>query len=144
MRVTDTTYSGGMRVTNYSNEKLLMFDNTFQEATYTNSDAYDETLAIGTVMGRVASTGKVVVFDKDNSDGSQFPIGVLVADYTVGAGDDATLTMVIGGEINGNMLVFPNGETVETVVSSRQVKDWLQLANINLSYPAELSALDNQ
>lgn len=144
MKVTDTTYSGGMRVTNYSNEKLLMFNNSFQEATYTNADAYDETLSIGTVMGRVGSTGKIVVFDKDSTDGSQFPIGVLAADYTVTAGDDATLTMVIGGEINGNMLVFPNGETVATVVSSRQVKDWLQLANINLSYPTELSALDNQ
>ena len=142
--VTGTSYSGGMRVTNYSNEHLLMFDNQFESATFTNSDAYETTLAIGTVMGRIGSTGKVIPMDKDNSDGGRYPIGVLVANYTVADGEDAEVRMVVGGEINGNMLVFPNGETVETVVATRQIKDWMQLANFKLSYPDELSELDNQ
>lgn len=142
--VTGTSYSGGMRVTNYSNEHLLMFDNQFESATFTNSDAYETTLLIGTVMGRIASTGKVVPIDKDNVDGSQYPIGVLVANYTVADGEDATVRMVVGGEINGNMLVFPNDETVETVIATRRIKDWMQLANFKLSYPDELSELDNQ
>lgn len=144
--VTNTSYSGGMRVTNYSNEKLLLFGCDFTSATYTNGDAYDETLAIGTVMGRIASTGKIVPVDSAASDGSQFPVGVLAASYTVASGVDAELRMVVSGEINANMLVFPNGETLDTVVSDKQMRDRLASDTVGLilSFPDELSALDNQ
>lgn len=142
--VINTSFSGGMRVTNYSNERLLIFNNNFESGTFTNADAYETTLEIGTVVGRVSATGKIAVFDHSASDGSQYPIGVLASSYTVDGTDSAEVRIVTGGEINGNMLVFPNGETVETAVSSRQVRDWLQLANIVLRYPDELSELDNQ
>ena len=145
-QVTNTTYSGGMRVTNYSNEKLLLFGCDFASATYENADAYDETLAIGTVMGRIASTGKVVPVDSAASDGSQFPVGVLAATYTVDGGAEVEVRMVVSGEINANMLVFPNGETLNTIVSSKQMRDRLASDTVGLilSFPDELSDTDNQ
>lgn len=144
--VTSTSYSGGMRVTNYSNEKLLLFGCDFTSATYTSEDAYDETLAIGTVMGRIAATGKVVPIDSAASDGSQFPVGVLTATYEVASGSDVEVRMVVSGEINGNMLVFPNGEDLDTIVSSKQMRDRLASDTVGLilSFPDELSELDNQ
>lgn len=144
--VTGTSYSGGMRVTNYSNEHLLIFGNEFESADFENTDAYEATLALGTVMGRIAATGKVVPVDSSASDGSQFPVGVLASDYVVESGDTISVRMVVAGEINGNMLVFPNGETLDTVISSKQMRDRIasDTVGIKLSFPDELSALDNQ
>lgn len=143
--LTDTTFSGGQRITNYSTQKLPIHSCEYLHADFTNSDAYPTTLRIGTVMGRVSATGKVVPLDTDSSDGSQFPIGVLAANYTVGDGDTLTVAMVSNGTINGNMLIFvDNTDSLDTVVSSRQLRDHLQLAGINLQFPDELSELDNQ
>jgi Bacteriophage lambda head decoration protein D len=143
--VTDTTYSGGMRVTNYSNEKLPIFGCQYAVGTFENSDAYPVDLAIGTVMGRVSATGNILPLDTDATDGSQFPIGVLSASYTVADGDEMELSMIVGGEINQNMLVFVDpADTLSTVVDGRQLRDHLQLANIQLRTLDELSELDNQ
>jgi hypothetical protein len=145
MSLTDSTYSGGMRVTNYSTEKLPIFDNTFLKGTFENTDAYETTLAIGTVMGRISATGNLVPFDADSSDGSQFPIAVLASTYLVDAGDEKEVACIASGEINANMLVFVDvADSLDTVVDSRQVRDHLQLAGFTLRFPDELSLLDNQ
>lgn len=141
----DTTYSGGMRVTNYSTKELPIFDNTYLQGTFENADAYETTLAIGTIMGRISATGNLLPFDADASDGSQFPIGVMAHTCVVDAGDEKQVSIITGGEINANMLVFvDNADSLDTVVSSRQVRDHLQLAGFTLRFPTELSKLDNQ
>lgn len=147
MSIESSTYSGGMRVTNYSTEKLLMFNNSFASANYTNPDAYPVDIPVGTVFGRISSSGEVVPLVSTANDGSQFPIGVLPYNLTVEDGETAEIRLVTGGEINANMLVFANGtDTLDTIVSSRHLRDRLAADTVGLilQFPDELSKFDNQ
>ena len=71
--VTVITQTQNQMNTNYDVSKLALGKNTFIKANYTDSGS-GSTLVQGTVMGRVASTGKVVVLNPSASDGSQYPV----------------------------------------------------------------------
>ncbi len=68
----------------------------------------------GSVMGRIAASGKFTLSLAAANDGSQVPYGVLYDDY------DATASDVIGGifvkgEFNGHALTLGAGHTVLTI-----------------------------
>lgn len=51
--------------------------------------AQNQTLEIGTVLGRVTASGQVVPADPSAADGSQTPIGILCERVVTGAGQTA-------------------------------------------------------
>ena len=86
-------------ITNYTTEKLLLGNNRYVEAVYSNDTYNDVTLDIGTLMGRIASTDYISNCVSGNADGTQYPLGVVVDTVTVPAGELKTITLCNGGKV---------------------------------------------
>lgn len=110
------------------------------------------TLEQGTVMARVASSGKLVRFDSTAIDGSQIPVGVATQDYTMAGGaTDVDISVCVSGDVKESVLKMPvNNETLDTVVTidaeyTRTVRDMIAgtTQGIHLISFDELSEHDN-
>lgn len=143
--ISEVTRTANQTNTSYDVSKVGLGNNEFITADYTSTDAID--IAEGTVFGRIHATGKIAILDKDAANGSQFPIGVMYngigGTKSVGAATTVTLTLINKGRINAGKLAFSSGTTVESVVSSRQVRDYLNDIGLVLESSTQLSALDN-
>lgn len=75
-----------------------------------------EVLVRGSVVGLVTASGKAVLLDKDATDGSQNPYGVVLTAASP-SGADGTTSVALSGEFTSSELGFVSG-TVYTDVSS--------------------------
>lgn len=144
--VNNTFSNSNFSITNYDTSKMFVGENSWAQGEFTNSTYDDVTLVQGTLLGRVASTGEIVVCTSAASDGSQFPVGVLANNVVVAAGDTQTLTYCIAGEVIESKIVFDGSDTLATVVSSRTFRDRIasDTAGIVLVATQELTDFDNQ
>jgi hypothetical protein len=69
-------------------------------------------LGLGTVLGRVTTTGKLMAFDPEATDGTETPAGILLADCdaTLIDRDDAIL-LARQGIVATHAVVWPGGIT---------------------------------
>jgi hypothetical protein len=83
--------------------------------------------------------------DKDASDGSQFPVGIVADEVTVDEGDTANLSLCVCGEVDANGLVFVSGTTLATVISAKTVEDRIasDTVGIHLVTSTDITAYDN-
>ena len=68
-------------------------------------------LAAGTVMGKLTATGEHVPFAPAAADGSQNPVAILLAAAPARTGPTLVAAIVGTSEVNGNLLVWPDGIT---------------------------------
>ena len=146
------------RFIDHTVKKLFVWDNRYDNALFDEPDGSGEfTLAYGTVVGRIAATGKIAVWAPDAEDGSQFPIGVVAKSYTMA--ESATGVNVcygISGDIDQNLLVLPDGEDLDSTVTVqdgsdpaadttnvRILRDMLQAIGFKLVGGDELTEFDN-
>lgn len=134
--------TGSQSITNYDTSKIFIFDNEYETGTV-EAGAYDD-LVPGSLLGRITATGVIVLLDSGASDGSQFPLGILV--NTVEAGDSKTATYCIAGEVDEASVVLTTGNTLEDDVDGRQLRDRIKgdTKGIKLVAATQLSKLDNQ
>ena len=113
---------------------------------YTNSGYDDDVLAEGTVMGRISATGLLTPLTSGASDGSQFPVGILLTDYTVEGGDTIELTIAVAGDVDENKIVLQGSDTLDTVISGRRIRDRIgsDTVGIKLVGGTQLTGFDNQ
>jgi hypothetical protein len=133
------------RFTNFDWFKMFLGNNRHETAVFEN-DTYDDiTVAVGSVMGRIAATGKVVLLDKDASDGSQFPVGINTEETVIEAGEEGNLSLCVAGEVDANGLVFVAGTTLATVIAAKTVEDRIasDTVGIHLVTGTDLTAFDN-
>jgi len=124
--------------------KVFLWNRRSQPGQINNADLYDPvTHPEGTVMGRVSSSGLLVPFTSGASNGSQFPVGVLIGGVTIEEGDTANVFICDDGDVAAEKLIFQGSDTLETVVSSRRVKDWLKLMGVKVITSTEMTADDN-
>lgn len=107
--------------TNYTQRPLFIWNNRFNSltATYTNSTGDEVTLTKGMLIGRISASGLVQQAISTATDGSQVPIGVLAADYTVANGASASVKFCIQGDVDYGLLVYGGSpvDTIDTVIS---------------------------
>lgn len=107
--------------TNYDQRNLFVWNNRYNSitATYTNSTGSEVTLSKGMLIGRIAATGLVKQAISTATDGSQVPIGILAADYTVANGDSAEISFCIQGDVDYGLIVYGGSpaDTISTVIS---------------------------
>lgn len=70
-------------------------------------------LAIGTVVGKITASSKLVAVDSANSDGSENPYGVLAQKTDATTGDKTTVVWLTG-EFNSERLIFGGSDTIAT------------------------------
>lgn len=105
----------------YLFKKLLLGKYTTRRIDYANISGALETVDVGTVMGKVNATGKLVPCVSTATDGSQQPVAIILEKLTDVA-ISGTVDQVLvcdGGEVDKSNLVFKNGtDTLETPVTS--------------------------
>jgi hypothetical protein len=108
--------SSGILVTQFDYSKLFIFNNKYRTATYTNSTGGEVTLTKGMLVGRIYSSGKVKQCVSTAEDGSQLPIGVLSANYTVANSASVTVTFCISGEVAREGITFAGSDAYTTLL----------------------------
>lgn len=136
--------NGQQAIINTDTTKVFLWNRRSQAVNIINGGGAPVAYAEGTVMGRVSASGNVIPCVAGASDGSQFPVGVLIDGLTVAAGATVPCFICDDGDVESSMLVFNGAETLATVVSGRQFRDWLKLAGIKLVTATELTGYDNQ
>ncbi len=136
----------GTLITKYDNAKIFIWDNRYEQGTYTNPTGDEVTLAKGTLMGRIATSQKLVPLVSSASDGSQYPVGILADDYVVDYGASANVTICIGGDVAEELVILASGDTLSTLVSSRSLRDRIagDTLGIKLVSGEQMTAYDNE
>lgn len=140
--------TGQQIIVNFDVSKVFVRNNRYQKDNYVNNSGYDPiTLYQGTVMGRVHATNVIVPLTSTASDGSQFPVGVLANEVLiVDGGDSVNAFLCDMGDVVAEKLIFAKpGDGLETVVSSRRLKDHLAAQGIKIvNGTIEMTRNDNQ
>lgn len=136
--------TGNMMIVNRDTSKTFIWNPDSIYAKYNNSTYDPKTLEAGTIMGRVAYTQHVKECKSTATDGSQFPIGVLMKDVTVDDGETREVAVCIRGEVAEEKLIYQSPDGPGTAVSGRSLRDHLQLAGIKLVSCDEHTVYDNQ
>jgi hypothetical protein len=138
--------NGQQAIINFDLAKMFVWNNRYEKADYTNSTYDPVTLAAGTVMGRIAATQEIVPLDPEAVDGSQFPVGILAQDITVDEGETVSLYICVAGDVVENGLTLPEGSTMNTVISSRSIRDRIasDTVGIKLVPSTDLTGYDNE
>ena len=144
MEATTVLNTGSQLNTNYDSSVVLLGKNTFENEQYTNGTGITVTLTAGTVMGRIAATGKLLPVVIAAVDGSQFPVGILASTVTVLNAATADVSLCVTGEVASEKLIFNAAETLSSIVSTRQLRDYLAAAGIKVLVSDKLSGYDNQ
>lgn len=103
-------------VTNYDVSQVFLGNNFYKDFSYTNSTGSTVDLAVGTLMGQILATAKILPNISSATDGSEQPMGILAEAASVANGATVTLSLVIGGRVNQNKLTLGAGDTLNTVV----------------------------
>ncbi len=138
--------SGQQAIINQDVSKIFVLNNRYRNDNYINNSSYDPiTIPAGTLMGRVHASGKLAPLNTAASDGSQFPVGVLAQDLIIDAGDTVLASICDQGDVEESKIIFytPN-QGLETVVSSRRMRDHVEAQGIKLVTSTEMTGYDNQ
>ena len=133
--------SNQLKVT-YDVSKFLLGGNEFVDIDITTTSS-EVALLEGMVMGKIAATGLIVPCDKDATDGSQIPVGIVVEDYTVPVSTTEAITLVNKGKVAESKLNFLDTETLETLIgpanNQRSYRDYLNDLGLILQGGTELT-----
>lgn len=104
----------------YLFQRLLIGKYTTRRIDYANISGALESVAPGTIMGRVDATGKLVPCASGATDGSQEPIAIMLDTLTdiAIAGTVDNVLVCDGGDINIAGLVFDGTDTLDTIVTN--------------------------
>lgn len=135
-----------MLITNFDTTKLVLKGGEYNNAVYTNSTGGPITILVGTLLGRVSATDKVLPLKSAAIDGSQFPVGISCQEIIVADTESATLEFVIAGEVEGTLLTLDGADTLATAIDGKTLGDRIKSDSLGilLRDSDELSALDNQ
>lgn len=133
-------------ITNYDRSNTFVWNIRTEVGNYTNSTYDDVTLAKGTLMGRIAATNLLTPLTSGASDGSQFPVGIILADTVIEAGDTAEITICVAGDVVADKIVFQGSDDLDTVVSARTLRDRIGADNVGIKLVGDnqLTGYDNQ
>lgn len=126
----------------YLFKRLLLGKYTTRRINYANISGALETIEVGTVMGRVGATQKLVPCISTAVDGSQEPVCVILdklEDIAIAGTVDSVL-VCDGGELDSANVIFQNGtDTLQTVATAtsgavKTMEDFLKQNGNNFEF----------
>lgn len=124
--------------------KVFLWNRRSAPGQVNNSEYDDLDIPEGTVMGRIATTGLLVPCASGASDGSQFPVGILIGGVVVPYGETLNVFVCDDGDVNAGQLIFDGTDDLDTVVDGRQLRDHLKLMGIKPIVSTEMTKSDNE
>ncbi|KKQ06409.1 MAG: hypothetical protein US15_C0012G0007 [Candidatus Moranbacteria bacterium GW2011_GWF1_36_4] len=143
----------------YDVSKVFVFGNRYNKGLYDEpSSGAEYTLLQGTILGRIAATGKLKICSVASTDGSQFPIGVVKESVTMASGaTSVSVSYCIKGDVVEEKLLFAGSETLNSIVTvedgstpagdttyTKRLRDLIQSIGIVLVASTEMTLFDNQ
>ncbi len=128
---------------NYDRAPLALSDVKTRNVTIYNPEAQEETIARGTVLGRLPN-GSYQVMKSAAVDGSQYPKAILMADITIATVSSGSGAVAIKGDFNADGLVFDGSDTLATAISDERIEDWMIRQGLYPETVNEMSDYDNQ
>jgi hypothetical protein len=126
-----------LTITNNDATGLVILSPVFEGNTIV--DAGGDTYLAGTVLGRIAATGKLTAYVSGAADGSQVPLAVLHEDLVLVAATDYPIRAIISGQVRrADLIAFGVGAI--TVGEADELRGF-GIISLNT---VELSQLDNQ
>lgn len=103
--------------------KTFIFDNEFEAGTLLNSSGGEKTFEVGTLLGRISASNKLIPLASAAADGSQYPVGILAEEVTLADAAEATVNFCIAGDVNASKLILDGSDTLATAISGRTIND---------------------
>lgn len=103
--------------------KAFIWNNEFENGTLLNASGAIKTFELGTVLGRIAASGKLVPLASAAVDGSALPVGILAQDVTLGIAGEDTVAYCIAGSVNAASIILAGVDTLSTVVALKTIGD---------------------
>lgn len=149
---TDATQRNATRnqsTVDYSLENLFLFGNRYQTATFKNNTGAEATFKSGFLVIRDTTAPANILPAVEGVDGADLAnvIGILKLDSETTLADAGTTpaNYCISGDIDVNLLQFPAGVTLDTVVGTtgKCLRDFLTDLGFVLKNVVENSKFDN-
>lgn len=115
-----------MATENYTPDRLFGGDSA-DLVTDQGTIVSGQNLTRGTVLGKIAASGKYTKCVSTATDGSQIPVAVLATDVDASGGDKVG-PIYVGGEFNSNVIVFGGSDTAATTPLSNGSAVWAATA----------------
>lgn len=112
MSLTETTHAGGFLISE-ANGTLSRENVTIVSG---------ETLAAGTVLGKITASGKYAAYDNAAADGTEVAAGVLYEAVDASAGDKPGVAIVRYAEVNANELGWSGGDSTAITAGKADLK----------------------
>tara|TARA_R110000796_G_scaffold60642_9_gene140318 strand:- start:7959 stop:8390 length:432 start_codon:yes stop_codon:yes gene_type:complete len=122
-KIVSQTATQNMLTTVFDTTKLVLKGGEYNNAVYTNSTGGPITILVGTLLGRVSASDKVLPLKSAAVDGSQFPVGISCQEIIVADAASVTLEFVIAGEVEGTLLVLDGADTLATAIDGKTLGD---------------------
>lgn len=143
--IEEVSNTGNFAIINKNTAKTFIFDNSFKDDTLLNATAGELTYEVGTLLGRVTASGKLVPLTSAAIDGSAIPVGILAREVTLAASGEDVVPVCIKGEVAKEKLILQGADTLATVIDGRTIEDRIMAdtMGIKLVSTDELTATDN-
>jgi Bacteriophage lambda head decoration protein D len=131
----------------YDISKIFIWNNRYEEGTLNNATAGPLDYLPGTLLGRIAATGKLVPCTSGAIDGSGIPVGVLKTSVSqLGAGADQLVNFCIAGDVAAEKLILDGADTLDTDYNGRILRDRINADTMGIKAVegTELTGFDNQ
>lgn len=122
--------------------KIFIYNNRYEDIKLYNAGGAPVTLLAGTLLGRISANGKVIPLASGAADNSQYPVGILATDYTIAAGATIDASMCIAGDVAAEKVIYQGGDTGDTVVSGRMLKDRIKSDTLGIKLVSSTSMTD--
>jgi hypothetical protein len=155
---TTFTQTGNQAHFGYDVTKIFVWNNRYASGSLLNSSGGAKEFFAGTLLGRIAATGKLVPCDATATDGSQFPVGILKTYASLANAAEANVDYCIMGDVEGSKLIFVGSQTLDSVVTvkdgqsptpadttyTKRLRDLIAAIGIIITTATELTDYDNQ
>jgi hypothetical protein len=139
--------TGQQAIINTDLSRLFVGENRYEKGSYLNGTYDPVTLAVGTLLGRVALTGLLKPLASAAVDGSQYPVGVVAESVTVDEGDQHdNIYFCVAGDVIASKIVLDGADTLDTVIDGRRIRDRIGADTVGIKLITqnnEMSGPDN-
>lgn len=145
--VTEINKTNNQAHFDYDVSKIFVNNNRYEGGALLNASGGVKSFLPGTLLGKIAATNKLVPCASGATDGSQYPVGVLLSEVTdLADATEKAVNMCVSGDVVKEKLILDGSDTLETVIELKTLEDRVgsDTVGVILVDSEELTGFDNQ
>lgn len=131
----------------YDVAKTFVFDNRYKSGqTLLNASGGVLTFPVGTLLGRISASLKLVPVASAASDGSEKPFGILATEATdLADAGEKTVNVCVFGDVVESKVALDGSDTMNTLIGGVTIRDLIasETQGINLVADTAMTQSDN-